>query len=108
MFACAAINRVNLAFRTAIIEDTHLTLAVISFKVEANNPLMFLPLQTYEKKLAGFPFLLVYNSLVEVCSEFPFNEWAIPKFVITALRGTGAVQYTNFLLLKVGSFLKKE
>ena len=30
--ACAAINRVNLAFRTTIIEDTHLTLEVIPFK----------------------------------------------------------------------------
>ena len=31
----------NLAFRTTIIEDTHLTLAAISFKVEANNSLFF-------------------------------------------------------------------
>ena len=57
LFKCAAINRVNLAFRMTIIEDTHLTLAVIPFKVEANNSLMFLPLQTYEKKFAGFLFL---------------------------------------------------
>ena len=35
------INRVNLAYRTTIIEDTHLTLAVIPFKVEANNFLIF-------------------------------------------------------------------
>ena len=52
-----AINRVNLAFRTTIIEDTHLTPAVIPFKIEANNSLSFLPLQTYEKKFAEFPFL---------------------------------------------------
>ena len=39
---------VNLAFRTTIIEDTHLTLAVISFEAEANNSLIFLPLQTYK------------------------------------------------------------
>ena len=64
LFACAAINRVNLEFRTTIIEDTHLTLAVIPFKVEVNNSLIFLPLQTYEKKFAEFPFLLVYNSLI--------------------------------------------
>ena len=57
LFACAVISRVNLAFRTTIIEDTHLTLAVIPFKVEANNSLIFLLLQTYEKKLAEFPFL---------------------------------------------------
>ena len=47
LFACAAINWVNLAFRMTIIEDTHLTLAVILFKVVANNSLIFLPLQTY-------------------------------------------------------------
>ena len=34
-----AIYRVDLAFRMTIIEDTHLTLAVIPFKVEANNSL---------------------------------------------------------------------
>ena len=61
---CAANNLVNLAFKTTIIEDTHLTLTAIPFKVEANNSLNFLPLQTYEKKFAEFPFLLVYNSLV--------------------------------------------
>ena len=42
----------NLAFRTAIIEDTHLTLAGIPFKVEANNSLIFLPLQARKKKFA--------------------------------------------------------
>ena len=57
LLACAAINRVNLAFRTTIIEDTHLTLAVNSLKVEANNSLIFLLLQTYEKKFAKFLFL---------------------------------------------------
>ena len=37
LFACAASNRVNLEFKATIIEDTHLTLAGISSKVEANN-----------------------------------------------------------------------
>ena len=55
--ACAASNRVNLVFRTTIIEDTHITLAAIPFKVEANSSLIFLPLQTYEKKFVEFPFL---------------------------------------------------
>ena len=64
LFTSAAINRVNLAFRTTIIEDTHLALAVIPLKVKANNSLIFLPLQTCEKKIAEFPFLLVYNSLI--------------------------------------------
>ena len=40
-FACTASNRVNSALRTTVIEDTHLTLAVIPFKVEANNSLFF-------------------------------------------------------------------
>ena len=41
----------NLAFRTTIIEDTHLTLAAIPFKVKANNSLILLSLQTYERKI---------------------------------------------------------
>ena len=57
LFACAAINRVNLAFKMAIIKDTHLTLAVFPFKVEANNSVIFLPFQTCEKKFVEFPFL---------------------------------------------------
>ena len=47
LFACVATNRSNLAFGMTIIEDTHQTLAAIPFKVEANNSLTFLPLQTY-------------------------------------------------------------
>ena len=39
------------------IEDTHLTLIGILSKVEANNSLIFLRLQTYEKEFAEFPFL---------------------------------------------------
>ena len=62
-FILCANNKANLAFKTTIIEDTHLTLAGILSKEEANNSLIFLPLQTYEKKFAEFPFLLVYNFL---------------------------------------------
>ena len=47
----------NLAFRTKGIEDTNLTLAAILFQAEVNNPLIFVLLQTYEKKFAQFPFL---------------------------------------------------
>ena len=61
LFACAAINRATLALKTTIIEDTHLTLIGILSKVEANNFLIFLPLQTYEKK--SFHSFTVYNSL---------------------------------------------
>ena len=59
LFACAARYRVNLAFGTTIQKDTHLTLIGILFKVEADNSLIFLPLQTYEKKFAEFPFLFI-------------------------------------------------
>ena len=73
-----------LAFRTTIIEDTHLTLAAIPFNVEANNSLIFLLLQTYEKNLAEFPFFfsfiiimlqpmsLLWNS---VKMESYYSEW---------------------------------
>ena len=36
LFACAASNRANLVFKTTIIEDVHLTLAGILFKVKAS------------------------------------------------------------------------
>ena len=64
LFVCAS-NRTNIAFKMNIIEDTHLTLAGIPFKVEVINSLISLPLQTYEKKFAEFPFLVVYNALVQ-------------------------------------------
>ena len=57
--ACAASNSANLSLETVIIEDTQLTLIGILSKVEANNSLIFLPLQTYEKKKAEFPFLFI-------------------------------------------------
>ena len=56
---CAASNKENLAFKTTLIEDTHLTLIGILSKVEANNSLLFLLLQAYEKKFAEFPFLFI-------------------------------------------------
>ena len=46
-------NRTTLAFKTAII-------GILS-KVEANNSLFFLPLQTYEKEFAEFPFLFIFT-----------------------------------------------
>ena len=51
---CAASNRAKSAFKRTIIEDPHLTLAGIPFKTEANNSLIFLPLQTYGKNLPSF------------------------------------------------------
>ena len=47
----------NLVFITTKVEDTHLTLAVIPVKVEANNSLIFLRLREYGKKFAEYSFL---------------------------------------------------
>ena len=44
LLACAASNSANLSLKTAIIEDTHLTLIGILSKVDANNSLILLPL----------------------------------------------------------------
>ena len=63
LFACAAINWDKSAFRTTIIEDTHLTLAVILFKVEANNSWIFCYCKHTRKKLPSFVSVHIYNSL---------------------------------------------
>ena len=64
LFSCAATNQGNLMFKTTIIEDTHLTLEAILFKVEVNNSLVSLLLQTCEKNFAEFPFLYSVYSLI--------------------------------------------
>ena len=51
LFAGATINQANLAFRMNIIEDTHLTLAVIPFKVEANNSFNFFAITNTREKI---------------------------------------------------------
>ena len=70
LFACAAINWANLAFRTIIIEDTHLTLAVIPFKVEANSS--FCHYTHTRKTLPSFRSFTVYNSLA-LCKTVIIN-----------------------------------
>ena len=55
LFACAAIKRVNLAFKTTIIKNAYLTLAVIQFKVEANNSLIFCHYKHIRKILTNVP-----------------------------------------------------
>ena len=115
LFSCVVINRVNLAFRTTIIEDTHLTLAFISFKVEANNSLIFLPLQTYEKKFAEFPFLLVYHSLNILSTRkavFPSMDKAIfrldnSKAIISVNRLLTLLINTEWLLFVKVEMLSK-
>ena len=54
---CSRHNQSNSAFTTTAIEDTHLTVTVILFKVGAKNSLIISLLQTRKKKFAEFPFL---------------------------------------------------
>ena len=61
LFACAASNQANLAFKTTIIEDTHITLAGISFKVEANNTVAITNIR--EKNCRVFVPVRIYNFL---------------------------------------------
>ena len=70
LFACGTINRVNLAFKTTIIEDIHLTLAVVPFKVEANKSLIFCHYKHTRKNLPSFRYFTVYNSLMKSISRF--------------------------------------
>ena len=63
LFACAAINRVSLAFRTTIIEDAHLTPAVIPFKVEATTLYFFAITNIREKSCRVSVPVHIYNSL---------------------------------------------
>ena len=65
LLACAENIRANLAFKTTVIEDTHLTLIGIPSKIEANNSLILLLLQTHEKKIAEFQFLFL--SIIPWC-----------------------------------------
>ena len=51
------------AFKTVGIEDTHLTLTGVLFQVGANNSLIFLQLQTPEKKFHYIPWLVYFNEL---------------------------------------------
>ena len=59
-FVCMRRKRTNLTFKTTIIEDTHLTLASIPFKVEANNSLIFFAITNIREKFAEFPFLVIF------------------------------------------------
>ena len=111
---------VNFARRTTIIEDTHLTLAVIPFKAKANNSLIFSPVQTYEnkfpvqsiipcwmairypfyKKLAAsqkLPRLFVECSIKSF--RFKFVNWILTYLVITgtcASRELSSLSWTCF------------
>ena len=51
---CLRVPQVTKQIKTTIVEATHLTL------VEANSSLIYLPLQTYEKKFAELPFLFIF------------------------------------------------
>ena len=58
-------------------EDTRLTLLDILSKEEADNSLIFLPLQTYEKKYAEFPFLFI--SIIPCSMQVKFLELQAPE-----------------------------
>ena len=59
VFVCVRYNQSGyLRFRTTKVKDPKLALAVISFQVGQNSSPTFLPLQTYDKTVAEFPFLL--------------------------------------------------
>ena len=52
-FICVRHNSsVDLEFRMTGVEDRHLKLAAISFQVEVNNSFIFLPLNSYKKKIS--------------------------------------------------------
>ena len=58
VFVCVRHNQSGyLRFRKTKFKNTKLTLAVISFQVGQNNSSIFLALETYDKKVAPFPFL---------------------------------------------------
>ena len=104
LFECAASSRANLVFKTTIIEDTHLTLAGIPFKAEANNSLIFLLLQTYEKKFAKLPFLFIFIiPCLVLCTIEIRLLYLLEKFQGRATTKTWAI--SNFQRpLKMGNY----
>ena len=63
-FSLRASQPTILTFKSTGVEDTHLTLAVISFNVGVNNSFNVLPLQTYKKQLPSFRSCRIYSPLV--------------------------------------------
>ena len=55
----------NPACRTTGVQDTYQTLTAIPFQVEANNSSKVFAMSAYETKFAEFPFLYIFNSLIE-------------------------------------------
>ena len=87
-------------------EDTHLTLIGILSKVEANNSLIFLPLQTYEKKFAEFPFLFISiiswrKQLVSVSREDNYPNY-IKRKQLPALQQE---KTTIYIMLREDNYL---
>ena len=64
-------------FRTTTVNDTKLTLRVIPFQVGWNNSLIFLALQTYDKKVYEFPFLVRYT--IPWSLQNPIRSYPNPK-----------------------------
>ena len=69
------------SFRTISVEDTHSTLAVIPVKVEVNNFLILLLLQTHEKNLPSFRSCSVYNSLINHIKTLDLSTLSTSSFI---------------------------
>ena len=92
LFACAAINQANLAFKTTIIEDTHLTLAVIPFKIEANNLYFFTNIR--EKPVNLFYCSTQASTLVSAVSlltQVPLQKFLFLLIIISPWTDQGII-----------------
>ena len=65
----------NLAFITTGREDTHLTLAVIPFKVGVSNSLLFCHYKHTRENLLSFHSCSVYNSLAKILDKFLNDDY---------------------------------
>ena len=75
VFFCSLAPRLiesNITFKTTVVEDTHLTLAVIPFKVGANNSNFFAITNTWEK---------IYHS----CSAYNSLRLATKRLVVNSI-----------------------
>ena len=64
LFKCAASHRANLAFKTTIIEDAHLTLVGNPFKAEAKISLILFAITNIREKTCRVSVpVKIYNSL---------------------------------------------
>ena len=79
----------DLVFRTTVVEDTHLSLAVIPVKVGANDSLIFCYYKHTRKNLPGFRSCYDYNSLIPLSNIYILKSayywWCIPCCLYTRI-----------------------